>query len=87
MLNKVSKIVGDFLNEDTKVVTNKNEEVKNSEEKSSLSDIEDDEDSEIQLGKVNGQNGLTQNHNVSLYYWGLAKLGVPLHDPIFEALD
>jgi len=85
MLNKVSKIVGDYLNEDTKVV--KNEEVKNNEEKSSLSDIEDDEDSEIQLGKVNGQNGLTQNHNVSLYYWGLAKLGVPLHDPIFEALD
>ena len=85
MLNKVSKIVGDYLNEDTKVV--KNEEVKNNEEKSSLSDIEDDEDGEIQLGKVNGQNGLTQNHNVSLYYWGLAKLGVPLHDPIFEALD
>jgi hypothetical protein len=52
MLNKVSKIVGDYLNEDTKVV--KNEEVKISEEKSSLSDIEDDEDGEIQLGKVNG---------------------------------
>jgi len=31
MLNKVSKIVGDYLNEDTKVV--KNEEVKNNEEK------------------------------------------------------
>ncbi len=57
MLNKVSKIVEDYLNEDTKVV--KNEEVKNNEEKSSLSDIEDDEDSEIQLGKVNGQYGLT----------------------------
>ncbi len=54
MLNKVSKIVGDYLNEDTKVVTNKKEEVKNSEEKSSFSDIEDDEDGEIQLGKVNG---------------------------------
>ena len=52
MLNKVSKIVGDYLNEDTKVV--KNEEVKNNAEKSSLSDIEDDEDGEIQLGKVNG---------------------------------
>lgn len=50
-----------------------------------LSDIEED-DVEIQAEGL-ANNGRETGQSIALYYWGLAHLGIPHHDTVYEKLD